>query len=375
VATRLKAEPAASPSNGQTAVTERAAPPREHIGPVSFPELVWAHFLWQREVHDELILHGEAEHDFQRLLRDFEQAHGEIRNAYWCTREASAVAITAQRPYGRLGRLLRLHPAVRFHSATHWVTRDLPEVAGLLHRCDAMASKFTELLRHGSQLIAMDWTLAIAGRLLGFADSPTSRPAAERDELVGTARAELDQVEEYYQRAGEATGRLVYFWGMMIGVAALGVIGLAGGFLLWSIGELDWQDSTIRNLFASYSLGAVGAVISVLSRMTSGRKSQFHVDFEVGRPPIRRVGSFRPLIGAVFALILYFALLGDLVQLGAESGSEEPLEYYAVLSFFAGFSERWVRGVLSPVAQLAGGDDGPAEDTKSTPERRPAAGK
>jgi hypothetical protein len=361
VATRVKTEPAAPPSNGQTAVVERATPRRKHLGPVSFPELVWAHFLWQQEVHDEHILHGEAEHDFQRLLRDFERAHGTIRNAYWCTREASAVAITEQRPYGRLGRLLQLHPRVKFHAATHWVTRDLPEVAGLLYRCEAMAAKFTELLRHGSQHIAMDWTLAIAGRLLGFADSPTPRPPAERDEVVESARAELDEVEAYYQRAGEATGRLVYFWGMMIGVAVLGLIGLVGALLLWQIGELNFHASATQNLFASYSLGAVGAVVSVLSRMTSSRKGQFHVDFEVGRPPIRRVGSFRPLIGAVFALILYFALLGDLVQLGAESGNEEPLEYYAVLSFFAGFSERWVRGVLSPVAQLAGGDQAPAD--------------
>jgi hypothetical protein len=364
VITRVTSEAAAPPSNGQTALVERPPPARRRVGPVSFPELVWAHFLWQQEVHDDRVLHGEAEHDFHRLLRDFERAHGHIRNAYWCTREASAVAVTAQRPYGRLGRLLHLHPIVRFHSATHWVTRDLPEVAGLLYRCDAMAAKFTELLRHGSQLIAMDWTLAIAGRLLGFADGPTARPAAEEKAVVESARAELDEVEAYYQRAGEATGRLVYFWGMMIGVAALGLIGLTGALLLWWIGELDVHDPAIQNLFASYSLGAVGAVVSVLSRMTSGRKGQFFVDFEVGRPPIRRVGSFRPFLGAVFAVILYFALLGDLVQLGAESGNE-PLAYYAVLSFFAGFSERWVRGVLSPVAQLAGGDNPPPSEPAS----------
>ena len=113
--TRVKTEvSAAPPSNGQTALVERATPPRRHVGPVSFPELVWAHFLWQQEVHDEHVLHGEAEHDYHRLLREFEKTHGEIPNAYWCTREASAVAVTQQRPYGRPGRLLHLHPIVRF---------------------------------------------------------------------------------------------------------------------------------------------------------------------------------------------------------------------------------------------------------------------
>jgi hypothetical protein len=36
VATRVKAEPAAPPSNGPTAVVERASPHRKHVGPVSF---------------------------------------------------------------------------------------------------------------------------------------------------------------------------------------------------------------------------------------------------------------------------------------------------------------------------------------------------
>jgi hypothetical protein len=112
-------------------LVEPRAGARQHVGPVAFPELVWAHFLWQREIHEQGVLHGEIQH------------------AYWCTREASAVAITAQRPYGKLGETLRLHPIVRFHAVTHWVTRDQPEIAGLLHRCEAMSVKFTELLRHG----------------------------------------------------------------------------------------------------------------------------------------------------------------------------------------------------------------------------------
>jgi hypothetical protein len=336
---------------------ERPGRPHGHRGSVSFPELVWAHFLWQREVHDEGILHGEREQDFQRLLAGFERRHGQVQNAYWCSREASAVAITARRPYGVLGRILRLHPVVRLHAVTHWVTRDLPELAALLHRCEAMSVKFTELLRHGSQQIAMEWVLAIAGNLLGLADKPTPPTEAETNRIVASTRKELGELQVYYERAGDAAGRIVYFWGMMLGIAVLGAIAAAGAVLLEAIGELDWRNPTIRNLYASYAMGAVGAVVSVLSRMASGKKARFSVDFEVGRMPIRRVASFRPFLGAVFALVLYFALLGDLVQLGAENEDTEPLEYYAVLSFFAGFSERWARGVLSPVAQLAGGEE------------------
>ena len=341
-------------------LVEPSSEARRHVGSVSFPELVWAHFLWQREVHEHGILHGEAEEDFQRLLRSFERGNGQIQHAYWCTREASAVAITAQRPYGRLGEWLRLHPVVRFHAVTSWVTRDQPDIAGLLHRCEAMSVKFTELLRHGTQQIAMEWLLAIAGHLLGSRTSRRRRRRMSRRRSPSPRNVELAQLEAYYRRAGEESGRIVYFWGMMIGIAALGIIGAVGAGLLWQIGSLDWHAPATQNLFASYTMGAVGAVVSVLSRMASGKRDRFYIDFEVGRPPIRRVASFRPFIGAVFALVLYFALLGNLVQLGTEQDNSEPLEYYAVLSFFAGFSERWVRGVLSPVAALAGGDEDPA---------------
>jgi hypothetical protein len=340
---------------------------RRHVGPVSFPELVWAHFLWQREVHEQGILHGEAERDFQQLLKAFERANGQIQRVYWCSGEASAVAITAKRPYGKLGETLRLHPVVRFHAITHWVTREQPEISGLLHRCEAMSVKFTELLRHGTQQIAMEWLLAISAHLLGFADGVDARSRAETKAMVESTEQELAELQAYYERAGEETGRIVYFWGMMIGLAALGVLGAVGAGLLYRIDALNWHAAATQNLYVSYTMGAVGAIVSVLTRMASGKSEKFKVDFEVGRPPIRRVASFRPFLGAVFALVLYFALLGDLVQLGTESDGQEPLEYYAVLSFFAGFSERWVRGVLSPVASFAGGGEEPA----SAPDPKP----
>jgi len=61
---------------------------------VSFPELVWAHFLYQRELHDQGVMHGPAETEFRSQLERFVAEHGAIINAYWCTSDASAVAVT-----------------------------------------------------------------------------------------------------------------------------------------------------------------------------------------------------------------------------------------------------------------------------------------
>jgi hypothetical protein len=322
---------------------------------VDFPELVWAHFLWQKEVHEHGILHGEAEQEYLETLAAFEHAHGRLVKAHWCTREASAVAITEWRP-PFVGDLLRLHPTVALHSATHWVTHDLPEIAALLHRCETMAIKFTEILRHSSQQVAMHWVLSIAGDLLGFADQSEPPSKAEVEKFVAGKEKELKALQAYYKQAGEETGRIVYFWGMMIGVGVLAVIGAAWALLLDGF-DVNWDDPDTRNLYAAYTMGAVGAVVSVLSRMSSIGRNKFGIDFEVGRPPLRRLGSFRPLIGAVFALVLYLALRGGLVQPGGEP--TDSLEFYAVMSFFAGFSERWARVVLAPARGLLGSDEEP----------------
>ena len=61
---------------------------------VAFPEVVWAHYLRQKELHDEHQLHGPAEDEFRSQLDRFVEEEGPIINAYWCTKEASAVAIT-----------------------------------------------------------------------------------------------------------------------------------------------------------------------------------------------------------------------------------------------------------------------------------------
>jgi hypothetical protein len=339
---------------------------RQPSGSASFPELVWAHFLRQQEVQKGN-LHGPSEAEYRNRLAAFEAAEGRLLNAYWCTTEASAVALTETKCRG-FARILRKPSDIRFHAATDWVARESPEVANTLHTCETLAVRVREVLGGASERIAMQWILAIAGHLLGFVDRE-ERPRDRKQELrlVARKRNELAKVEAYYHRAGEKLGRIIYFWGMMSGVVAVAVIGVAAAGLLWMWTGLDPDDATTQNLFASYTMGAVGALVSVMTRMASSKEDTFNLDFEVGRRQLHRLGSFRPFIGAVSALVVFFAMKGDLFQVLPDQ--KESFYLYAVVAFAAGFSERWANVIFGRAERLLGGDEeGPEEQAKPKPQ-------
>jgi hypothetical protein len=340
----------------------------------SFPELVWAHHLRQQEVMDTGNMQGEAEAEYRRRLQAFEAAHGRLINAYWCTSEASGVALTSRRG-GRIARACRRQPETRFHAATDWVARESPEVANVLHTCETLAMRAGEVLRGPSERITMQWILAVAGHLLGFVDGKErTRSRSETERIVRRKRSELERIEHYYHRAGEKVGRLVYFVGMLYGLAAVALTGLVAVGLLGWLTSLDPGDATMKHLVVSYSAGAVGALMSVMTRMASSKEGTFNVDFEVGRGPLRSLGSVRPFIGAISAVVVFLAIEGDIVKpLPMEEGSEIYL--FAVLGFVAGFSERWASVVFGRAEKILHGADegqGKPEDSKSTGKRQPS---
>jgi hypothetical protein len=81
----------------------------------------------------------------------------------------------------------------------------------------------------------------------------------------------------------------------------------------------------------------------VLIRM-SGRGGGFTIDHELGSVGVRRLGAFRPLIGAVSGVIVSFLVQTSLVPIDKQSLS---IEFYVVVAFLAGFSERWTKVVLA----------------------------
>ena len=349
--------------------TRTAERPAARAESFSFPEVVWAHFLRQKELRETGSMDGPAEAEYQRRLRAFEQEQGPIVTAYWCTREASAVALTEKpgRPITGIP-FFRQEPRLRFHAVTDWETRGSLEIDDLLHVCDTLAIRVGEVLRGASERIALQWILATASHLLGVIDQP--RPP-QRRELASSLKRTLDElakVERYYDRAGEKAARLVYFQGMMAGTAALIPLAAAAIALVSWLGDVGLHSTGSRNVLVCVAMGAAGALVSVMSRMASGQQGSFNVDYEVGRPTLRSLGSFRPFIGAIFALVLYFALAGDLLQIKVPS-AEHSTAFYAAMAFFAGFSERRAKVILGGAERMLGGSG----DDREPPPRRAIA--
>jgi hypothetical protein len=315
---------------------------------VSFPELVWAHFRWEQELHSDARVHPETEARYRAALQSFERQHGEILEAYWSTTNASAVAVTVRRAPRPL-RWMGKDPQLRFFAATDWVTKEAPLIAEMLQRCQTLAIRVSEVLRGTGERVAMQWVLSVAAHLLGFIDRSEGAPTtAEARHVARDQQHELAKIEEYYDRAGANAGRLVYFAGMMVGVATLAVLApiVAGLFLLFDL--YDAHAGEVETFFACYAAGALGALVSVMSRMNAGAE-KFNLDYEVGRNSLRRLGSFRPFLGAVFGVALYFTLSSGILQTQISPEDTKAFYYYGTLAFVAGFSERWTRVILGGV--------------------------
>ena len=348
-------------------------------GAVSFAEVVRVHYEWERAMRrgapdDEL------EKRFRDKLREFQEKEGTLLHAYWSRRRPSAVALTVRhRRRQKRGKLAIWRPLrgktprtedpltdpdaiIRLHRVTDWLARESP-IADLLHHCDTLGIRVGEILRGTSERIAMQWIFAVQSHLLGFIERTEGKATkAQVDEIVNSQKRELVAIERYYDRAGDKTARVVYFGGMMLGALYSAVLAGIGALALWggagSIEQPHVRD--IETFFVSYAAGGIGAIVSVMFRMAN--EDKFAIDYEVGRPTVRKLGAFRPFIGAIFGVAMYFLISSGLPQVELPN-TDQAFFYYGIVAFLAGFAERRTKvilgsaeGTLQKSLGLAGSD-------------------
>ena len=300
---------------------------------VSFPELVWAHFLRQKELRDRQLepYQGPAEKRYRDFEARFEAQHGEIVQAYWCSDDASAVAITIKR------RPLILPDTVRLHWATDWSTKDMPKLMTLLYRSESLSVRVHEVLRDTSQRLAMQSLFTVISFVLGFAETESAHDEKAVSQVVRTSAQQLKKIERYYRGAAVRSGQIVYVTGMLLGIVPLAALIAVASVL----GLGDYGNAATRVGIVCFAVGGVGALVSVISRMNSRR---MRVDWEFGKDTVRTLGLLRPYVGAVFGLMTYLALKGDVVAI--DVAGKDNAYFFVLFSFVAGFSERFAGDLL-----------------------------
>ncbi|TMM25622.1 MAG: hypothetical protein E6F97_02535 [Actinobacteria bacterium] len=350
----------AARAHARPAEEEQAA---EQVGAPSFSDLVRAHFRREQELQANGAASPATDEEYRARLAEFEREEGELSSVYWSTRKASAVAITVKTLSERRHLFAETEVEVRLHRVTDWVTKNAEPIAELLHECDLLAIRAGEILRGTSERIALQWIYSVQEHVLGFIERTDRRDAAKERDLVASQRRELSRIEQYYLRAGAKTGRIVYVSGMLTGATflvtacALISVGLAIGS--------DYGGRKAQLLVLCAGAGAVGALVSVLARMGTGG-GQFTVDFEVGRPLLRRLGLYKPFVGAIFGVALYFLLASGLLRTQPPNHSG-TLFFYGIIAFFAGFSERFTSVTFGQAEQLITGESPPAAPPPADP--------
>ncbi len=301
----------------------------------TFAELVYAHFDWWRALREDHVP-SSTKAAYHEALGRFEARHGEIVSAYWCSHVESAVALTHKKrslPWAT--------PTSDFHRESDWATQNSPDIARELHRCDELAVRAKTVLTGVRRLICMQLVMASAAHLLSLVDARAAHTdTAKAEAALEQEREALAETEKYYCEAANGQAQIVYF----VGMAAV-AIALSVGAAIWL--AIDWA-SPVAALVA----GALGAVVSVIQRINAGK---FQLDYDVGRPYALFLGGLRPLIGGAFALAISFAFTGGLLHLpvaAGESGNDRRLALL-VVSFLAGFSERWAQDTLAAAVPQA----------------------
>jgi hypothetical protein len=319
---------------------------------VAFPELAWVHHLRQQELQGEQHgpYEGPAEKRYREFVARFEELNGAIVSQYWCTTEASGIALTIKR------RPLLLADTVRLHWATDWSTKDKPKLMRLLYECETLAVRVQEVLRDTSRRLAIQSLFNVTSFVLAFAETPHASDEKALADITRTTRAGLKEIQAYYCHAAERSGQITYVGGMLFGMVFPFLISIAGWIL---VGHN--HGSAVGIGLLCFSAGAVGALVSVMSRLSSGK---VRVDWEFGKDTLRTLGSLRPFVGAVFGLITYLALKSGVIGIDLANNAGSSY-YFVVFSFAAGFSERLAQDMLlSSTLESFAKDDETNGDTK-----------
>jgi hypothetical protein len=179
------------------------------------------------------------------------------------------------------------------------------------------------------------------------AGGDTPEPSGGFISRIATYRSEMEAARARFRAAAQRTAQSRYWEGALLGAAGL-------AFLCALVGVVFWLSGTDAAYGIAVPAGGVGAMVSLLQRMSSGR---LRLQIDAGRDLLEVFGAVRPFIGAIFGSAVTALLLGGLVPV-IQVPPEQQLAFFAGVGFLAGFNERWAQDMLQSSAGQVGGMNG-----------------
>jgi hypothetical protein len=310
--------------------------PRARVG---FGKVVLAHDV--PRTHPEVT--DEALH-LERLLRErFEEQQGAIQNSFFCAHLRGGAALV-ERSTGGAAVERRLHTVLN---------SDIGDLVGMESECVLAVDQANSALHRpalaDSLRMASDAVYSAMTRVLTAADL-WADPSGAHDARLGglaAARAEVDAARARVRATIQRQARFIYFQGTLAGAALAVVVAIVLGLLA----DRYWRaEVSAPALIGSTVFGALGAVVSVFQRMSTGA---LLLDFNASRAQLVWLGSLRPAIGSIFGVVVQFALVGGLLgSLSAGKTPGAPFGLFALIGFLSGFSERFATDMVERAGQV-----------------------
>jgi hypothetical protein len=324
---------------------------------VALDQIVAARYLSQQASGDHRVQYA---HRVARLLELFERSDGPVRvmDRYYCTYIPAAVALRVYMPNYYVRdiptriNLLRRFRQSRMRPENYLIIVYLPqasrttdpELEAAIWRCRALYLE-TAQLRPVRRSFLVSRLYSILVYLLSLADSQ-AMPGYDKErtiESVADANDEVTRIEGVFRNALITEARLNYLIGMLMGAIFLSIL-VAAIFVVF-----PGSDSTDLPIFGILAAGGVGAIVSVMSRLTSDKLG---VDPSAGALLIRLAGAFRPVVGGIFGLAIFVFVQATVLPVKITVTGLQLNYFYLAIAFLAGFSERFAQDAITRAAGI-----------------------
>jgi hypothetical protein len=282
-------------------------------------------------VHDLIKAHQDRENSgFAQLRRAYEAAQGKIVEEHYAVNCQAAILLVAQERSGADGGAKEVVYKLRLY---YDHADSSPEFDDVFRSARRVERKYSVLLSGQSQEILVQGLYTAAVALLGVLDAMEG--SGQKPERLAAAvlstRKEIRQIEQNARDAALDRALIRYLGGLAVGAVAATAI-VAGVALLPTKTEI------VSQLIICVVAGAVGAIVSVMTR--TANREKVRVSLDQGWLVIILSGCFRLIIGAVFGAAMLVLVRAGLLPLAVPGSGEEVTLFFAGLAFLAGFSER-----------------------------------